>query len=154
MREIQTLVSQLRPRSTSPLGVEGLPAALRRLADERQARDGLDVTVAVCGERTLLEPVATGLYAIAQEALTNVAKHAATQQAILRLNLVEGASFLEIEDGGLGFDPQAAWDRHGHLGLAGMAERARELGWNLSVESRPGCGTRVRVEENPPGGWG
>jgi signal transduction histidine kinase len=41
-----------------------------------------------------------------------------------------------------------------HLGLAGMAERARELGWSLSIESQPGRGTRVRVEENRPEGAG
>jgi signal transduction histidine kinase len=149
MGEIQTLVSQLRPTT---MAEEGLPAALRRLAAERQVRDGLDVTVEVSGERVLLDSEATSLYYIAQEALTNVAKHASTGQATLRLNLVPGVSFLEIEDGGLGFDPQSVSSQHGHFGLAGMAERARELGWSLSIESQPGRGTRVRVEENPPGG--
>ena len=96
--------------------------------------------------------MAAGLYHIAQEALTNVARHAGTQQATVRLDLAGETSFLEIEDGGQGFDPQVAPGQRGHLGLAGMAERAREIGWSLSVESRPGHGTRVRVEENPPGG--
>jgi signal transduction histidine kinase len=149
MGEIQALVSQLRPRSVAE---EGLPAALRRLATERQGRDGLQVTVEVSGERVLPDPVAAGLYRIAQEALTNVARHAGMQQATVRLNLAGEASLLEIEDGGLGFDPPSASSQRGHLGLAGMAERAREIGWSLSIESRPGCGTRVRVEENPPGG--
>jgi signal transduction histidine kinase len=149
MREIQALVSQLRPWSVAE---EGLPTALRRLAAERQARDGLDVTVEVSGERVLPEQVAEGVYHIAQEALTNVARHAGTNQATVRLNLADGASSLEVEGGGLGFDPQVALGRRGHLGLAGMAERAREIGWSLSIESRPGCGTRIRVEENPPGG--
>jgi signal transduction histidine kinase len=149
MGEIQTLVSQLRPTT---MAEEGLPAALRRLAAERQVRDGLDVTVEVSGERVLLDSEATSLYYIAQEALTNVAKHAGTGQATLRLSLAPGVSFLEIEDGGLGFDPQSVSSQHGHFGLAGMAERARELGWSLSIESQPGRGTRVRVEENPPGG--
>jgi signal transduction histidine kinase len=151
MGEIQTLVSQLRPTT---MAEEGLPGALRRLVAERQVRDGLDVTVEVSGERVLLDSEATGLYCIAQEALTNVAKHAGTGQAALRLNLAPGVSFLEIEDGGLGFNPQSVSSQHGHLGLAGMVERARELGWSLSIESEPGRGTRVRVEENPPGGRG
>jgi len=149
MGEIQALVSQLRPRSVAE---EGLPTALRRLVAERQARDGLQVTVEVNGERVLPDPVAAGLYRIAQEALTNVARHAGTQQATVRLDLVGETSLLEIEDGGLGFDPQVASSQRGHLGLAGMAERAREIGWRLSVESRPSHGTRVRVAENPPGG--
>jgi signal transduction histidine kinase len=149
MGEIQALVSQLRPQS---LAEEGLPTALRRLAAERQARDGLQVTLDVDGERALPEAEAAGLYRIAQEALANVVKHSGTHQATVRLNLAGEASFLEVEDGGLGFDPQVALGQRGHLGLAGMAERAREIGWSLSIESRPGRGTRIRVEENPAGG--
>ena len=149
MGEIQALVSQLRPHS---LAEEGLSTALRRLAAERQARDGLQVTLDVDGERALPDAVAAGLYRIAQEALANVVKHSGIHEATVRLNLAEGASFLEVEDGGLGFDPQVALGQRGHLGLAGMDERAREIGWSLSIESRPGCGTRIRVEENPPGG--
>ena len=161
MGEIQALVSQLRLQSVAE---EGLPTALHRLAAERQARDGLQVTVEVNGEadggsgyipgirQALPEPVAEGVYHIAQEALTNVARHAGTGQATVRLNLADGASFLEVEDGGLGFDPQVALSQRGHLGLAGMAERAHEIGWSLSIESRPGCGTRIRVEESPEGG--
>jgi len=158
MGEIQALVSQLRPPSVAE---EGLPNALRRLAAERQARDGLQVTVEVNGQadggtgplpdvqQALPEPVAEAVYHIAQEALTNVTKHASTGQATVRLNLANGASFLEVEDNGLGFDPELALRQRGHLGLSGMAERADEIGWSLSIESRPGCGTRIRVEENP-----
>jgi signal transduction histidine kinase len=149
MGEIQALVSQLRPQSVAE---EGLPTALRRLAAERQARDGLQVTLDMAGERAFPEAVAAGLFRIAQEALANVVKHSGTHEAIVRLNLAGGASFLEVEDGGLGFDPQVALGRRGHLGLAGMDERAREIGWSLSIESQPGSGTRIRAEENPPGG--
>ena len=149
MGEIQALVLQLRPQS---MAEEGLPTALRRLAAERQARDGLQVTLHVDGEWALPDVVAAGLCRIAQEALANVVKHSGAHEATVRLNLAEGASFLDVEDGGLGFDPQVALDQRGHLGLAGMDERAREIGWSLSIESRPGCGTRIRVEENPPGG--
>jgi signal transduction histidine kinase len=154
MREIQAQVSQLHPRPVAYVGEEGLPAALRGLAAERLARDGLQVNVEVVGERSLTEQVAANLYCIAQEALTNVVKHAGTLQATLRLQLGEGSSCLEVEDGGLGFDLQAAGGQRGHLGLAGMAERAEELGWKLSIESRPGHGTRVRVDEISPGDEG
>ncbi len=149
LREIQSLVSQLRPRS---IVEEGLPSALRRLADEYQARDDLQVSLEVRGERALSEAVATGLYAIAHEALTNVVKHSGVREAIIRLNLGAGDSCLEIEDHGLGFDPGANLNQRGHLGLAGMTERAREIGWSLSVDSRQGQGTRILVTEQPPGG--
>jgi len=149
LSEIQSLVTQLRPRSVAE---EGLPTALRRLVSERQERDGLQISLEVRGEGTLSEEVSTGLYFIAQEALTNVTKHSGTRAATVRLNLDTGESCLEIEDRGLGFDPQATLNQRGHLGLAGMSERAREIGWSLSVESRRGQGARIRVTENQPGG--
>lgn len=147
--EIQVLVSQLRPPGVAE---EGLIAALRRLAVERWQRDGLEVTLESAGEPRLPEAVAAGLYSIVQEALNNVAKHAGTQQATVRLNLVDAGGCLEIEDRGRGFDFQQALNQSGHLGLAGMGERARELGWNLAIESHPGRGTLVRVEAKPPEG--
>jgi signal transduction histidine kinase len=148
MGEIQALVSQLRPL---PVAQGDLAAALRHLAAERQVGDGLQVGLDVDGERALPEAVSAGLYGIAQEALANVVKHSGTHEVSICLNLVEGASFLEITDGGRGFDPELALSQRGHLGLAGMAERAREVGWSLAIESQPGRGTRIRVEEAPPG---
>jgi signal transduction histidine kinase len=146
MAEIQVLVSQLR---RLPAAEEGLTAALRRLAAERQARDGLQVALEIAGERALPEAVAAGLFGIIQEALANVVKHSGTLEATVRLKLNGDLARLEVEDPGLGFAPQAALDRRGHLGLAGMAEQAREIGWNLSIESRPGLGTCIRADENP-----
>ena len=145
LSEIQSLVSQLKPRS---LVEEGLSAALRRLADERQARDGLQVLLEIHGEKTLSDADMQGLYSIAHEALTNVVKHSGAREASVRLNLTADHSCLEIEDHGLGFDPHAAEDQRGHLGLASMFERAREIGWRLSVESSPHQGTRISVTQD------
>jgi signal transduction histidine kinase len=147
LREIQSLVSQLRPRS---LVEDGLPAALRRLA-EQMAKNGLQVLLEVHGEKTLSEAVGTGLYSIAHEALVNVSKHSGSCEAMVRLNLTKDRSSLEIEDHGRGFDTEAVMDRRGHLGLAGMSERAREIGWSLSIWSRQGQGTRLHVTEHPKG---
>jgi len=146
MGEIQTLVSQLRPTS---MAEEGLPAALRQLAAERQVRDDLQVVLEVNGERALGEAAETALYRIVQEALANVVKHAGTHEVTIRLDLGKDLAWLEIEDQGGGFDPQTALNQRGHLGLAGMAERAREIGWNLSIDSHLGAGTRIRAEESP-----
>ncbi|HEU0295231.1 MAG TPA: sensor histidine kinase [Anaerolineales bacterium] len=149
LREIQSLVSQLKPRS---IAEEGLPTALRRFADERGSRDGLQLSLEIHEERTLSEAETLGLYAIAHEALTNVIKHSGVRQATIRLNLEAKESCLEIEDHGLGFEPQTASGQPGHLGLAGMSERAQEIGWKLCVESQPGQGTRILVTQNQPGG--
>jgi signal transduction histidine kinase len=147
LREIQSLVSQLRPR---PIIEDGLPAALRRLA-EQMAQNGLQVSLEIDGEKTLSAAVGTGLYSIAHEALVNVSKHSRSCEAIIRLNVATDRSSLEIEDHGRGFNPEAAMDRRGHLGLAGISERAREIGWNLSIRSRPGQGTLLRVTDGPLG---
>jgi signal transduction histidine kinase len=144
LREIQSLVSQLRPRTIME---EGLPAALRRLAVEQKMRAGLQIALEIHGECTLSETVATGLYSIAQEALTNVSKHSGVCEATVRLQLKKDHSCLEIEDHGRGFDPDTISDQRGHLGLAGMSERACEIGWRLSVLSRPGQGTRIAVTD-------
>lgn len=149
LHEIQSLVSQLKPR---PVVEDGLPVALRRLATEQKMRDGLQTSLEIHGEQTLSEAVAAGLYSIAHEALTNISKHSGTAEATVRLHLEAGHSCLEIEDHGAGFDPDAILDQRGHLGLAGMFERARELGWSLSVISQPGQGTRVQVTEKLSGG--
>jgi signal transduction histidine kinase len=149
LREIQSLVSQLKPRS---IVEEGLSTALRRLADEREVRDGLRVSVEIQGEKTLSEAEMLGLYSIAHEALTNVIKHSGVHEASVRLNLSEEHSCLEIEDRGLGFEPQTTTGQRGHLGLAGMSERAHEIGWRLSVESEKGRGTRILVTQNQAGG--
>jgi signal transduction histidine kinase len=145
--EIQAVVSHLRPR---PDVADGLPGALRRLAAERATQDGLRVSFEVDGERTLSGPAALALYAIVKEALNNVAKHAGTDRAILRLNLSDQGAFVEIEDNGAGFDPATVPGERGHLGLAGMADRAAEIGWQLTIDACPGQGARVRVEERSP----
>jgi signal transduction histidine kinase len=145
--EIQVLASQLRTRS---LAEEGLAAALRRLADERHRRDGLQIHLEVSGrtrEKDLPEPVVTGLYRIAQEALNNVAKHAGTREAVVRLNLEDHPAYLEVEDRGRGFERGRLVPQVNHMGLTGMEERARELGWQLQIDSQPGRGTRIRAEE-------
>ena len=149
LREIQSLVSQLKPRS---IVEEGLSTSLRRLADERETRDGLRVSVEIQGEKTLSEAEILGLYSIAHESLTNVIKHSGVHEASVRLSLSEDYSCLEIEDHGLGFEPQAALRQRGHLGLAGMSERAHEIGWSLAVESEKDRGTRIFVTQNQAGG--
>ncbi len=143
--EIQVLSSQLRSRSISEIG---LTSALELLAAERSTRDGLEIKTEINGDKNLAEPVALGLYRIVQESLNNIAKHAGNCTAILRLNLDSQPAYLEVVDNGCGFDIAKIQRSMNHVGLPGMAERARELGWKLSVNSQPGHGTCVRVEEN------
>lgn len=147
--EIQALVSQLSPSSFKDME---LPTALQNLAAEQEDRNDLHVSLEIQGAARLAEATATGLYAIAQEALTNTARHSGVLEAVVRLRLEEGRSCLEVEDRGRGFDLQAAADQRGHLGLVGMSERAREMGWTLSIDSQCDRGTLIRLVENSAGG--
>lgn len=145
---MRTLVAELRP----PPLAEGLAAALRQHAAERQLTENLAVAVEITGDpQAPLSPAEElGLFRIAQEALNNVVKHAGVAQATVRLHLAPPA-WLEISDRGQGFTPGQAGDG-GRLGLAGMRERAAEIGWRLEVASAPGAGARIRVEKTEAGG--
>ncbi|HSB65625.1 MAG TPA: sensor histidine kinase [Anaerolineales bacterium] len=144
--EVQALLGR-SPHGSLAQG--GLATALQQLASERLEQDGLQVTIEATGERELPEFVNENLYRIAQEALNNITRHAGVRQALIRLCLDSPLASLEIMDEGSGFDPVGA-QHAGGIGLAGMAERAREMGWKLEVKSHPGYGTRVCIEEKQP----
>ena len=144
MGEIQLLVTQLQPEAV--VG-EVLAAAVQRIIADHWAQDSLSIALEVTGMKDLSGPVSVGLYHIILEALNNVAKHASTGEAIVRLNLAGKPAYVEIEDQGVGFNLHETQCQPGHLGLTSMVERACELGWNLSIDSRPGSGTRIRIQE-------
>jgi signal transduction histidine kinase len=87
----------------------------------------------------------TALYRIAQEALTNVAKHAAATNVEVILERRGNSVLLVVEDNGRGFEMDAP-DSPGHgFGLVGMRERAALVGAVLEIESSPGMGTAIFV---------
>lgn len=136
--EMRALIFELRPES---LETEGLVVALNKQIEALRARHGIAVQ-AVDGE----EPeqpleVKEALYRIAQEALNNTVKHARAQQVQVRLEPHEGRLMLEIEDDGVGFNPDGSFP--GHLGLRSMRERALGVGGSVEVVSTPNQGTRV-----------
>ncbi len=143
-REIQALVKQLRPAS---IAEEGLAAALQAYLIDRQARDGLIAHLEVKGEVHWPENVTLGLYRIVQEAVNNVIKHAGTREVTINLNLCDHPASVEVIDHGAGFVVSELTPQRGHMGLTSMAERAREFGWAMTIESQPGQGTCVKVIE-------
>lgn len=136
------LVYDLRPAQLDDLG---LPPALNYLTTEVQKRLGLKVTLQVNGERQRLAPLTEiVIFRIAQEALTNTARHAQTDQASLTLDYLPGHIRLTVTDQGAGFAPGKDTDAKS-LGLAGMRERAELIGAQLTIFSAPGQGTRVEM---------
>jgi two-component system NarL family sensor kinase len=146
LTEIRRISHRLRPALLDTLG---LPAALEHLGSEFDGVGTTAVDVAVEGEaRELPEVVKTVLFRIAQEALTNIAKHAGAGRVALRLQFGgDGAVALRISDDGQGFDAEAV---HSHpergLGLRSMRERLAAIGGSLQVESRPGHGTQIDAQ--------
>lgn len=146
LAEMQVLISRLAPEQASS---GGLLATLQQHLAGRQELENLSVSLEVEGSEALSPAEEQGLFRIAQEALNNIVKHAGVTRASLRLHLGI-PPWLEIADQGAGFDPGQARDG-GHVGLAGMRERAAGIGWSLQVESTPGRGTRIRVTKDPEG---
>jgi signal transduction histidine kinase len=144
LSEMRALIQQLHPHSIDD---EGLIPGLRRLVAERQANHGLNVVLKISGDRHLPVNIENELFNIAKEGLSNIIKHAQTDQAALTLLLEDGNRVsMCIEDAGIGFDTTKLKASPGHLGLTSMSERVQALGGSLTIETQPGKGTRVRVE--------
>jgi signal transduction histidine kinase len=86
------------------------------------------------------------VFRIAQEAVHNAVRHADAEHIAVGLSARNGHLVLTVDDDGVGFDPAAAALRARRLGLTSMEERAKALGGTLTIDSRPGEGTRVRLE--------
>lgn len=145
LAEVRHLSHALRPALLDTLG---LPAALQHLAAEFDAAGGTQFQARVEGDEVdLPEAVNTALFRIAQEALSNAARHArATKVGLLLRFERNGGLALEIHDDGDGFDADAAQAVADQgLGLRSMRERAAALGARLGLVTSPGLGSRLTV---------
>jgi signal transduction histidine kinase len=119
----------------------GLPAALRWLAERHARWSGLAIEVdAEDGDRPDFS-IEAACFRVAQEALTNVSRHAHASRVDIRWRQ---SLELEIRDDGRGFEPALAW-KQASLGLAGMRERVSLAGGRFTITSRPGAGTAIGV---------
>lgn len=140
--EVQRIATELRPAALDRLG---LGAALQQEGRRFQGRTGIPCRVEVADQIPAVTPdAATALYRIAQESLTNVARHARASHVVVRLRADGGGVVLEIEDDGVGIEPGKA-DEASSIGLAGMRERAALEGGELTLHRGPAGGTRVEV---------
>jgi two-component system sensor histidine kinase UhpB len=147
MDELLNLARQLRP---SALDDHGLVPAVETQLKRFSARTGIEVRLDTRGDPDELpEVVQTAIYRVAQEALTNVTRHAGATVVQLDLGADEGGAELRVRDDGGGFDPSVIARNSegpaGGLGLIGMAERARLVGGELDVRSAPGGGTTITL---------
>ena len=142
--ELQHMIAGLRPAHLDDLG---LAAALRWYAGEVESRAPTKVRFEMEGEeRRMPGLLKVGLFRVAQEALTNVVKHASAEEAVVRLSYDPDQVRLEVEDNGVGFSTAiaASADRPS-WGLIGMQERVALMGGKFDLTSEIGKGTRIFV---------
>jgi PAS domain S-box-containing protein len=138
---LRHLLFELRP---PVLDQEGLSAALRMYLEEAAGHSG--PTRYRLDDQLLAQPQQETrliIYRIAQEALTNIRKHAEAENATVTLSEGKGGYLVRIQDDGLGFTAVEAGPTPGHLGLSSMRERAELAGGWLRIDSSPGKGTVV-----------
>lgn len=153
LHQVRSLSLNLRPPLLDDLG---LVPALRWLVTEQYQRSGLRARFQHDALDQRFDPtVETACFRAAQEALTNVVRHANARSVEVELRLREDRLQLEVRDDGAGFDFIAAQNRAtsgSSLGLVGMLERVSLAGGELNVDSAPGKGTmiRARFPADPP----
>jgi signal transduction histidine kinase len=142
--ELRGLIFELRPAS---LEDEGLAATLRKEVDMLQRVHGRAIELRIAGSAHCAPEHEGEVLRVAQEALNNALRHAEAERIELRLQSgSSGRLIVTVADDGIGFDPEDCALRARRLGLTSMEERARKLGGNLAVVSRPGEGTTVTLE--------
>jgi PAS domain S-box-containing protein len=144
--EARYVIADLRPTALDDFGL----AAAVRLQVEKISSEGSQVDYEeALGNERLPPEVETALFRVAQEALTNVHKHAPSARVRITLRRPNDAVRLQVRDWGPGFNPEKITDGGGpgeRLGLSSMRERVALLGGHLEVHSRPGEGTEVVAE--------
>ncbi|MCE9575060.1 MAG: PAS domain S-box protein [Deltaproteobacteria bacterium] len=139
LETVQRIALELRP---SVLDALGLVAAIRDEARRFEHRAGLALEVRLDAPTPPPERIATAMFRIFQELLTNVARHAQARAVTVGLDEVPEAWVLTVADDGIGFQPS---DAPRSLGLLGMRERAAALGGRVELRSRAGIGTIATV---------
>ena len=142
IRTVRRIATELRPGVLDELGVA---AALEWMAQDFRNRTGIECKVAFEGVDKVSDSVrATAIFRIAQEALTNVMRHASASRVNMSLKKKDRTLVVEVRDNGVGIsDGRIAGSKS--LGLIGIRERVRLLGGEAVIRGKPGEGTLVRV---------
>ena len=150
--EARRSVQALRPSS---LENSHLQDAVAKLAREWSETSGVEATFETVGAPVPLTPeLEVSLFRVAQEALTNVAKHANAKRVAITVSYFDDLVVLDVRDDGSGFDVEharLASGRDGHgFGLSSMGQRVHRIGGRLEIESATGSGTAVSASVPVP----
>jgi two-component system sensor histidine kinase UhpB len=140
LEEVRQIARRLRPEALDHLG---LASALAALTTEVTRQSGIDIGRRIEGHLPELPPEKdVVVYRVAQEALTNVARHSRATRGELELAYRDGDLVLLVRDDGIGLPEQVEW---AGAGIRGMRERALMIGAELDIRSGAGAGTEVRL---------
>ena len=141
---MRTLLFELRPAA---LESAPLAALLERLGDALGGQTQIAVDIEADEAVALPPDVKIVFYRVAQEAFSNIAKHARASSVTARVTAVDGGAALTVADDGRGFDPEGIV---GGMGLSIMSERLQRIAGTLEVETSPGEGTTIHATWPPP----
>ncbi len=147
LSEMRTLLFELRPATLVDAPLDEL---LKQLAESVAGRARIPVSLIITSPVKLPTDVKIAFYRIAQEALSNIAKHSGAQKATVEVKLYDDeqtgnpVAILNVNDNGRGFDPARVTSKH--LGLGIMRERARAAGARLKIESKTDEGTTIELK--------
>jgi signal transduction histidine kinase len=141
--EIRRIIAALNPEAIDKLG---LAAALRQLATRFRDIAAAAVRVEVGHLPELPERLPLVVYRLAQECLSNAARHAEAKSVKVRVDAADKVLRLRVQDDGKGFDLSQALAKPGSFGLSGMRERVSLLGGRMKIQSRPSQGTAIKIE--------
>lgn len=147
LQDVRKIIYNLRPMSLDDLG---LIPTLQRYILTFQEESGISVSFITKGsEPELKSVISLTVFRIVQEALSNVAKHARANNAVMQLEFLEKNLKLYVYDDGIGFDTAKLNDRNEDItsgfGLVSMRERVELLGGDMRISSEPGKGTRLNI---------
>jgi two-component system, NarL family, sensor histidine kinase LiaS len=140
-KEMSAIIFELRPAA---LEGRGLVIALKKYVEEWSSHTGADVTLQVEGDQILPAQTERVVFRFVQEALSNVARHAETQTAAVRLEFSPDLLTIEVEDKGVGFSVDAVESTG--FGITNMRARIKQLGGEMTIASRMGQGTCLSAQ--------
>ncbi|RTZ16700.1 histidine kinase [Vibrio aquaticus] len=142
INEVRHISHNLRPSALDDIGLE---AALNSLLLDFKAHSGVSIEASLSTQKGKLKSeIATTLYRVAQESLTNIEKHASANKVSVVLQQMGNMLQLIITDDGVGFDVNTALRKQG-IGLRNMRERVEFIGGDFEIESDLGFGTEITV---------
>jgi signal transduction histidine kinase len=144
--EMRRLISALSPAVLEQLG---LGAALRQLINRFQRLNPCRVKLQLAKMGTLPQQTEVITYRLVQECFNNIGKHANARLVNISLVSADGFLKLVVEDNGIGFNVEEAFQKRESFGMSGMRERVALLGGKFQAESRvegPKRGTKISIE--------